>query len=934
MATAALVAVTLPAVAAGAATPPGPFTIDVNDREAVRRFYYSTYLASDGVAPGWTGDVASCTAGRVSDDFLEATRTRINWFRAMAGVPSDVVFTAENNAKAQQTALMMAAQGQLSHAPPTSWACWTAAGAEGAAKSNLSLGNTGPAAISALVRDGTDLGHRRTILNPQTIEMGSGSIPATATKSASEAQFMTDNRDPALRPVRDGFVAWPSPGFVPSPVVYPLWHVSLRGATFANATVTMTRNGAPLGTRITNRSDFAGPGLVWDTAIAAGNTDGVDWPLPTRDDRYHVTVAGVVVGGATRTIDYDVTVFDPAVGDPARTPVVVTGPESPAVGTAADFVLNTIPNATGTQWRTTRLVTLADTQGAEGGLGAMQAQVGNYNPVSTRHAATGATSYRLSIGDNAPNPPTATLVDPRSIVPTATSELRFQSFSEAETNVAELVQVSTDDGATWRTLLTDPSTDDAAFVNRTVSLGAFAGQKIRYRFRTEPAGTGGWSIGAGTGWYVDDVTVTEAFVATSTLGDVSTSTTFSFTPADSVLVDIEARPVFFGSGAGAWSPAKRIAPAGPATITTQPRAVTARSGGSATFGAVAAGPNLGFRWSKDGVDLADGQGVSGSGSATLQLTDVTAAQAGTYRVRIGNPFGVVTSADAVLTVTAAPPTLAAALDTNGQAWATTGDGAWFGQTALSHDGVDAVRSGPIADLKQTTLTTAVTDATSVSFWWKVSSEQNFDFLDFLVDGTAAVTRISGDVDWIQHTVALTPGTHSLSWRYSKDANTVGGQDAAWVDQVVVISNAAPAQPPAPPVPAANPLAAALDAPGAAVGTAGAAAWFAQTTVTRDGVSAVRSGAIGDNGASALALVVSGPATVSFWWKVSSELNFDFLRVDVDGVAVIPGISGDVDWQQQTLTIPAGTHSVRWVYAKDSSVANGVDAGWVDQLTIR
>ena len=53
------------------------------------------------------------------------------------------------------------------------------------------------------------------------------------------------------------------------------------------------------------------------------------------------------------------------------------------------------------------------------------------------------------------------------------------------------------------------------------------------------------------------------------------------------------------------------------------------------------------------------------------------------------------------------------------------------------------------------------------------------------------------------------------------------------------------------------------------------------------MDAAQSGAIGDNQSSSLETTVTGPAMLSFWWKVDSEANFDFLKVTVDGVAALP-----------------------------------------------
>lgn len=133
---------------------------------------------------------------------------------------------------------------------------------------------------------------------------------------------------------------------------------------------------------------------------------------------------------------------------------------------------------------------------------------------------------------------------------------------------------------------------------------------------------------------------------------------------------------------------------------------------------------------------------------------------------------------------------------------------------------------------------------------------------------------------------------------------------------------------------ANPWESALDTTGIPWESAGATPWFAQTTITKDGVDAVQSGAIDHNGSSALDATVTGPGTLTFWWKVSSESNYDFLKFDLNGVeqtGSLAKISGNIDWVQKTVTIPSGTTTLRWTYYKDGSVVAGSDAAWVDQV---
>jgi hypothetical protein len=43
------------------------------------------------------------------------------------------------------------------------------------------------------------------------------------------------------------------------------------------------------------------------------------------------------------------------------------------------------------------------------------------------------------------------------------------------------------------------------------------------------------------------------------------------------------------------------------------------------------------------------------------------------------------------------------------------------------------------------------------------------------------------------------------------------------------------------------------------------------------------------------------------------------------------ISGEVDWQQRTVPIPAGPHTLRWTYAKNASLSADEDSAWLDQV---
>jgi hypothetical protein len=128
---------------------------------------------------------------------------------------------------------------------------------------------------------------------------------------------------------------------------------------------------------------------------------------------------------------------------------------------------------------------------------------------------------------------------------------------------------------------------------------------------------------------------------------------------------------------------------------------------------------------------------------------------------------------------------------------------------------------------------------------------------------------------------------------------------------------------------------ALDSTNLTVTTSGNAIWFSQTNMTHDGVDAAQSGILADSQSTWMETQISGPGTVSFWWRTSCEDdpdsdNWDYVRFLVDGVeqSRLDGITG---WQRITHTVTSGTHILHWEYIKDDSIAAGEDCAWVDQL---
>ncbi|HOB99511.1 MAG TPA: Ig-like domain-containing protein [Verrucomicrobiota bacterium] len=128
------------------------------------------------------------------------------------------------------------------------------------------------------------------------------------------------------------------------------------------------------------------------------------------------------------------------------------------------------------------------------------------------------------------------------------------------------------------------------------------------------------------------------------------------------------------------------------------------------------------------------------------------------------------------------PSITEALDRSGLVWTTGGHAPWSGQTVVTHDGKDAAQSGTIEHDQQSWLQTTVVGPGALTFWWRISSEEDYDCLRFSVNGLEWAA-ISGSVGWQWRTFSIDSGTHTLLWSYTKDEIETAGQDRAWLDEV-------------------------------------------------------------------------------------------------------------------------------------------------------
>jgi len=94
-------------------------------------------------------------------------------------------------------------------------------------------------------------------------------------------------------------------------------------------------------------------------------------------------------------------------------------------------------------------------------------------------------------------------------------------------------------------------------------------------------------------------------------------------------------------------------------------------------------------------------------------------------------------------------------------------------------------------------------------------------------------------------------------------------------------------------------------------------------------------ALGDNETASSEIVTrfSVSGNVTFARKVSTELNYDWLKFYVDDVLVAK-FSGEQSWAEVSYgPYGAGVHRLRWEYAKDGNTKAGEDAVYIDRVTV-
>lgn len=314
-------------------------------------------------------DVSQCKEGFLKESEIQKVLDLVNYIRSLHDLPA-VTYHYEDDPASAKAALMMAAQGTISHTPPSSFACYTELGRSVTEKSNLHInmyGSPNPSNIASCesgIRgwlfdnysgNPEKVGHRRAIINPFLKYFSFGRCDGKP-KASSQWPYVTTmtfkfNNDEVqnLNNWDDEFVAYPYHEY-PSELFlkdfflsFSFFHDKQRwfqnNVDFSEAIIEMKdEDGNPV-TVHSKYSDNEGWGAVVNCLV---------WKADNLVDnvRYNVKISNVKAGGQTRDFEYWFKLGDAA--PPALDSPKLLSPENNAqnLGSTVKFKWSEVDEAT------------------------------------------------------------------------------------------------------------------------------------------------------------------------------------------------------------------------------------------------------------------------------------------------------------------------------------------------------------------------------------------------------------------------------------------------------------------------------------------------------------------------------------------------------------------------------------------------------------
>jgi hypothetical protein len=186
-------------------------------------------------------------------------------------------------------------------------------------------------------------------------------------------------------------------------------------------------------------------------------------------------------------------------------------------------------------------------------------------------------------------------------------------------------------------------------------------------------------------------------------------------------------------------------------------------------------------------------------SGSVELGDLEAGESATatFNVTVNSSAPVGTAVDFMFSISAGLFTMETTFGTKIGAiiedfetgdfskfdWEFAGSQDWE-ISSQAYEGEFSAVSGAISDnqTSEIKLTYEVGSNDSIAFYRKVSSEANYDYLEFYIDNEL-MDEWAGEVSWERVAFPVEEGEHTFRWVYNKDQSVSSGSDAAWIDYI-------------------------------------------------------------------------------------------------------------------------------------------------------
>lgn len=261
------------------------------------------------------------------------------------------------------------------------------------------------------------------------------------------------------------------------------------------------------------------------------------------DGTYQVTFSGPGLSPVTREVTIAGELNAKIDFVPEYTAPVLSGPGTPAVGRPNAYTISTVGGASEYEWRFLQ-TSPARPEGAETGTANVEiTQSAGYDVIQQSTKSSGNAAFHLV----QPETGVSQLVTLKpNYLLAENSTVSFQSrLGFAGRDQKAEVQISLDGGATWQSVFAQAGSGgvgESTFSQKTVELGAFAGQAAKVRFAyTFFSGQFTDDTRILAGWVFDDITFSGVDEITGEESAVTSSGAFEFAPAEAVSYLLQAR---------------------------------------------------------------------------------------------------------------------------------------------------------------------------------------------------------------------------------------------------------------------------------------------------------------------------------------------------------------------------------------------------------